>query len=76
MRLNIRLHRVDTERAQAIIRMGEKRGHRLAIGDGQNIRGAIADEQSLGEGLISIQPAIRIHSANPGARHNTVNPVV
>ena len=70
MRLNIRLHRLDAQRLKTACRLGKQRRNRLALRDRRHVGGTIADQQALGDGLIAIQLAVDIVTADPGARRN------
>src|SRR5438477_10767397 len=66
MGLDVGLHGIDAELLHTRGGGGEERGDGLAGGDIDDIAGAIADEQSLGECLVSIQSPGVVFAGNPG----------
>ena len=68
MGLDVRLHRIDTQGVQPSRCGTQKRRHRLMLGNRLDVRGDVADEQALGDRLISLEPAVGVALADPGAR--------
>ncbi len=59
MRFDIRLHRVDARRVEAIGGSAEERRDGFVFGDTLEIWGAVADEQALGKGAIRLKRGLR-----------------
>ena len=68
VRFDVRLHRVDAERAEAVGRVTQERLDGLFLCEVGDVAGAVADEQSLGDGLVAVEATrVVVAAADPGA---------